>query len=93
MCYTNLQYKNRLKKLADIQAEIDRLQAEADAIKEDIKTDMGDAEHVVGDDFKISWVNIMSQRFDTKRFQADHDLLYRKYVVPSVYRRFSYSLK
>lgn len=93
MCYTMKQYENRIKKLDAIQSEIDRLEREADAIKKDIQTDMGDAEHVDGENFRIHWVKVISARFNAKAFQAEHEALYNQYTRNTEYRRFTYSLQ
>lgn len=92
MAYTLRQYRNRLEKLQALQTEIDRLQKEADAIKEDIKTDMGDAEKVDGWDFQIVWSHVFSGRFDVKSFRKDHALLCDKYTVLTESRRFTYAI-
>ena len=40
MCFTNRQIDNRCKKLADLEAQIKALQAQADEIKNEIKADI-----------------------------------------------------
>lgn len=48
-------------------------------------------EHEIGNinDRIISWKAITSEKFDTKRFQAEHPKLYSRYTFQSNYRRFS----
>ena len=93
MAYTERQLKTRLAKLDALKMQIDALQADYDSIKKDIQDDMQDAERISGNGFSISWIRILSHRFDAKRFQVEHALLYDKYTIPTESRRFTYSLK
>ena len=92
MCYTNKQYENRVKKLVELETAKKELEKEIEALKVDIQTDMGDTEHIETDRCKIHFPVIISTRFDSKAFRADHERLYRDYCKETTSRRFSYSV-
>lgn len=93
MCYTIKQYDNRIAKIAALEAEKKRIEAEIDAIKKDIQSDMGDNEKVIGNAYRINWTHTESTRFDTKKFAAAHPKLYadKAYYTTTKSRRFSWS--
>ena len=75
----------------EIMAQIEQLQAQAEAIKDSLKAQMIDreAEELEGNGWKATWHNTSNSRFDSKRFKADHSDLYSAYVVKSVGTRFT----
>lgn len=93
MCYTNRQYLNRLEKLDMLKQQIAELEKQAKAIEDDIKTDMGDVEKIECEQFRLSWSKIVSARFDTKAFHAEHEALYNQYTRNTETRRFSFALR
>lgn len=54
-----------------------------------LKAMLGDAERGSIYDRKVSWTNVSQSRFDGKRFQRDHEGLYKDYCRESTFRRFS----
>lgn len=75
----------------DLLEQIEALQAEAEAIKDSIKTVMVDraTEEIEGHGWRATWHNTANSRFDTKRFKADHADLYGEYTVKTVGTRFT----
>ena len=69
----------------ELMAQIEQLQAEAEAIKDTLKGQMleRETEEVEGTGWRATWHNTNSSRFDTKRFKADHADLYGQYTVKS----------
>ena len=67
--------------LMSVRAMIAELEAEAEALTDKIKGAMVEqgAEVLQGDGWKASWKNVVSSRFDSKRFKADHADLYGQY--------------
>lgn len=63
MSINELEAKSR--ELRQLQALIDEAQAEAEALKDQIKAAMGDAETVQAGEYKITWKPIKSSRIDT----------------------------
>lgn len=55
----------KARELRQLQALIDEAQAEAEALKDQIKAAMGDAETVQAGEYKITWKPIKSSRIDT----------------------------
>ena len=69
----------KCRELRQLQNLIEEAQAEAEAIKDAIKAHMGDAEAVQAGEYKITWKNVVSSRFDSQKFKADHADLYSQY--------------
>lgn len=59
--------------LMSVRAMIAELEAEAEALTDKIKGAMVEqgAEVLQGDGWKATWKNVVSSRFDSKRFKAD----------------------
>lgn len=53
-----------------------------------LKNMIGDAEKGIIFDRTVSWTNVTSKRFDTKKFQGEQEELYKQYLNESTYRRF-----
>ena len=72
--------------LMSVRAMIEELEAEAQALTDKLKAVMVEqgTEALQGDGWRATWQNVVSSRFDSKRFKADHAALYgqdRKSVV------------
>lgn len=89
---TERQINNRMRKVADLDAQIKALQAARDALTDEIKAAMT-AEHIETANFKINNTVVKSKRFDSKAFKADHADLYTAYQKETETRRFSYTVK
>lgn len=77
--------------LQSLLAQIDQLQAEAEAIKDAFKAEMIErGEEVLnGTGWRATWKNTANSRFDTKRFRADHGDLYEAYTLHTTGTRFT----
>ena len=75
----------------DLLAQIEALQAEAEAIKDSMKAVMIEqaTEELEGDGWRATWHNVNNRRFDSKRFKADNPDLYQAYSVSSTGVRFT----
>lgn len=82
---------NKLKKLQGLEAEQKELERQIEKIKEEIKSDMkGKGVEVQRcGEYVLRFATIVSNRFDSKSFKADHESLYRRYMKPSEYQRFT----
>ena len=80
--------------LMSVRAMIAELEAEAEALTDKIKGAMVEqgAEVLQGDGWKATWKNVVSSRFDSKRFKADHGDLYGQYSRPTTSTRFVLSV-
>lgn len=90
---TERQIVNRVKKLQDLQAQIDEISKAADIIKNELLNAMQGAEHLAAGDYIINYVNVISNRFDTARVKKELPDLYKQYVKECHSRRFSISEK
>ena len=76
--------------LRELQSEIDRLNAEVEAIKDSIKTEMVNRgeEVLTGNGWKATWKTVTSSRFDSKAFKAADPAAYEAYCKTSTVCRF-----
>jgi len=75
------------KELLSIRSMIAELEAEAEALTDKLKAAMVErgTEALQGDGWKATWKNVVSSRFDSKRFKAD---LYGQYSKQTTTTRF-----
>lgn len=93
MCYTDRQYNNRIAELAELEALKADLEKQISRIKADIQQDMGEAEKVETNKYRILWTVFTSSRLDSKALKADLPEIFQRYAKESTSRRFSYSVK
>ncbi len=76
--------------LLEIRAMIKELEAEAEALTDQLKAAMIDrsTETLEGDGWKATWKNVESRRFDSKSFKAQHGDLYEAFSKPTTTTRF-----
>ena len=88
---SNIEMNVRARSYFEILAEIEQLQAEAEAIRDSFKSLMVDREQEVleGDGWRATWHNTNNSRFDSRRFKAEHQDLYSEYTIKSVGVRFT----
>lgn len=91
MCFTNRQIDNRCRKLAELDAQIKELQAQADAIKDEIKKDMDadSLEEIDTGNFKVRYKLVESVRLDNKALKADLPDVYSLYSKVTACKRFT----
>ena len=88
---TNKQLDNRVKKLRAIEAQQKELEAQAEAIRAELKDDLesrGEDEHDTGS-FVIRWKEIISRRLDSKALKAALPDVFAAYSRESASRRFT----
>ena len=80
--------------LMSVRAMIAELEAEAEALTDKIKAAMAERgeESIQGDDWKATWKNATSSRFDSKAFKAAHADLYGQYSKSTTTTRFVLSV-
>ena len=57
--------EGKIRELRQLQNLIEEAQAEAEAIKDSIKAQMGDAEELRAGEYKVTWKAVTSSRLDT----------------------------
>ena len=67
--------------LMSVRAMIVELEAEAEHLTDKLKAAMVErgTEALQGDGWKVTWKNVVSSRFDSQKFKADHADLYSQY--------------
>ncbi len=83
----------KVKALKELEALISEAQADAEAIKDELKAELTrlDTEEMDVDVFKIRYKTVKSSRFDTTAFKSTHKELYEQYVKQTESRRFTVS--
>lgn len=73
---------------------IAELEAEAEALTDKLKAAMVERgeETLQGDGWKATWKNVVSSRFNSKKFKADHSDLYGQYSKQTTTTRFVLSV-
>ena len=81
----------KIRELKELQALIEQAQAEAEAIKDDLKAYMidNDTDEMNVDVFKIRYAVVKGSRFDTAAFKKTHADLYAQYTRQTETRRFT----
>ena len=78
----------RARRLKEIEREREALQAESDALKDEIKAYMGDATETTAGPFKLLWKPVASRRLDTAALKRELPEIAQRYTVTAAYRRF-----
>jgi len=75
----------------ELQAQIEQLQQEAEAIKDSLKAQMVEqsTEELEGNGWRATWHNTNNSRFDSKAFKAAHADLYAAFTVKTIGTRFT----
>ena len=79
----------KITELKNIERQIKALQAEADAIKDEIKSEMGNEEYVEVGGFTVNYTIVISTTLDSKKLKAEMPTLWDKYSKEGITRRFS----
>lgn len=88
---TERMIENRIKKLKEIEAEQADLEAQAEAIRAELKADMNEKglDELKTKNFLIRWKEIVSNRLDGKALKAALPDVYSQFVKASSSRRFT----
>lgn len=82
--------QTKVNDLRELRRMADELEAEITAIQDSIKNHMTaqGVDELTGLDFKITWKEITSSRFDSTGFKKAQPELYRQFTKSSTSRRF-----
>lgn len=88
---TNKQIDNRVKKLQALEAKQKELEAQAEAIRDELKgeLDARRADEVKTDKFTVRWKQVFGQRLDAKALKQANPEIYQDFLLPTFTRRFS----
>ena len=79
----------RITELKNIERQIKALEAKANAIKDELKAEMGSEECVECGGYTVNYKIIISTTLDSKKLKAEMPSLWDKYSKEGITRRFS----
>ena len=79
---STVEITSKIEALKELEALIEEAKAEAEALRDDIKTEMltRNTEELEAGQYIVRWTSVLSQRFDSTAF---------KKVMPDVYKDFT----
>ena len=80
--------ESKVRELRQLQALIEEAEAEAEAIRDAIKAQMGDAEELRAGEYKVTWKPITTTRIDGKVFQQAFPEAAQAFTKTTTTRRF-----
>ena len=88
---TERQIANRIKKLEELEAQLDTITAQIDALKGEIKAEMAEREELTACGYVVHYTHVITNKLDTTRIKKELPDLYSKYIKQVFSRRFSIS--
>ena len=87
----HMELTSKVHELRELRRMADELAGEIEALQDQIKSHMNNlgVAELHGDDFKITWHEVKSSRFDSKAFKAAHGDLYGMFTRETATRRFT----
>ena len=79
----------QIRELKTLEEQIKALQRKADVIKDEIKAEMGNEEHVEVEGFKVNYTIVISTTLDSTKLKKELPDLWNKYSKEGITRRFS----
>ena len=86
---SNHEIESKARELRQWLALIEEAQAQAEALKDEIKAAMGEAEALQAGEYKISWKNVTSSRLDTAALKQALPEIAARFTKESTTRRFT----
>ena len=82
---------SKIEALKDLESLIEEAKAEAEALRDEIKTEMlnRDTEEMEAGQYIVRWTSVLTQRFDTTAFKKAMPDVYKEYTKQVSSRRFS----
>ena len=82
---------SKIEALKDLESLIEEAKAEAEALRDEIKTEMlnRDTEELEAGQYIVRWTSVLTQRFDTTAFKRVMPDVYKAYTKQVSSRRFS----
>ena len=81
----------KIEALKDLESLIEEAKAEAEALRDEIKTEMlsRNTEELEAGQYIVRWTSVLTQRFDTTAFKKVMPEIYKEYTKQVSSRRFS----
>lgn len=88
---STVELSSKIEALKEWEAVIDEAQAEAEAIRDEIKAEMlkRNTEELQAGAYIVRWTSVLSQRFDTTAFKKVMPEVYKAYIKQVTSRRFT----
>lgn len=88
---STVELSSKIEALKEWEAVIDEAQAEAEAIRDEIKAEMlkRNTEELQAGAYIVRWTSVLSQRFDTTVFKKVMPEVYKAYIKQVTSRRFT----
>ena len=88
---STIEITSKIEALKDLESLIEEAKAEAEALRDEIKTEMlnRDVEELEAGQYIVRWTSVLTQRFDTTAFKKVMPDVYKAYTKQVSSRRFS----
>ena len=88
---STIEITSKIEALKDLEALIEEAKAEAETLRDEIKTEMlnRDTEELEAGQYIIRWTSVLSQRFDSTAFKKVMPDVYKSFTKQTASRRFS----
>lgn len=88
---STVEITSKIEALKDLESLIEEAKAEAEALRDEIKTEMlnRDTEELEAGQYIVRWTSVLTQRFDTTAFKKVMPEIYKEYTKQVSSRRFS----
>lgn len=80
--------ESKIRELRQLQNLIEEAQVEAEAIKDSIKAQMGDAEELRAGEYKVTWKAVTASRLDTAALKKALPEVAERFTKTTTSRRF-----
>ena len=85
---TELEMIGKIRKLRELEALFAEANEEIEALKDAIKSEMGDREELRAGEYKVSWKNVESNRLDSTALKKALPEIAERFMKKTVTRRF-----
>ena len=88
---STIEITSKIEALKDLESLIEEAKAEAEALRDEIKTEMlsRDTEELEAGQYIVRWTSVLTQRFDTTALKKVMPDVYKAYTKQVSSRRFS----
>ena len=88
---STIEITSKIEALKDLESLIEEAKAEAEALRDEIKTEMlnRNTEEMEAGQYIVRWTSVLTQRFDTTAFKKVMPDVYKEYTKQVSSRRFS----
>ena len=88
---STLTLNEKVKELRELQRMAEELEAEMEAIKDELKSYMisAETEEIITTEYKIRYKEVITNRFDSTAFKTKYNDLYNQFLKTTTTMRFS----